>query len=103
MVPIGAAVETYSRVITILRWTLPTPPAQPVVRDKRTRSDRVVRPAELQNMADVIGDLMNLLHDRKPVIRVTLEFDADAVHDLTSESRLNDLLNSISAGWAIDN
>ena len=82
---------------------VPTPPAQPVVRDKRTRSDRVVRPAELQNMADVIGDLMNLLHDRKPVIRVTLEFDADAVHDLTSESRLNDLLNSISAGWAIDN
>ena len=30
MVPIGAAVETYSRVITILRWTLPL--RQPVVR-----------------------------------------------------------------------
>ncbi|MCY0897578.1 MAG: DUF499 domain-containing protein [Firmicutes bacterium] len=70
--------------------------------DKRIRSERVLKPAEIQNLAEVIGELVQVLQEWSPAIRVTLELNT-IQRELDSKTiqRVNALLNEVSSHWEI--
>lgn len=70
--------------------------------DQSVRTERALKPSEFQNMAEVIGDVMSLLREWSPVIRVTVEFNEDRSGGGSAiRAKLNTLLNSVSDGWQI--
>ncbi|PSR20354.1 MAG: hypothetical protein C7B45_15335 [Sulfobacillus acidophilus] len=74
----------------------PTPP------DRHLRSDRVLKPAEIQNLADVIGELARLLQPWTPTIQVMLDIDTTRVPmDPDVKAKVNALLSQVTKGWNI--
>ena len=70
--------------------------------DSRIRSERVLKPAEIQNLADVIGELVQVLDEWSPIIHVTLELDTiQKKLDAETIERVNVLLTEVSPTWKI--
>ncbi|NMP23504.1 hypothetical protein [Sulfobacillus harzensis] len=77
----------------------PPPPPLP---KQRLRSDRVLKPSEVQDLADVIGELMRLLQPWAPTIQVTLDVDTStAPMDPTVRHQVNALLSQVKDNWTL--
>lgn len=63
------------------------------------RSERVLKPAELQDLADVIGELFQESAPWGPKLSVTLEVDAGM--DPAKRARISELLRQVNGGWSL--
>ena len=74
----------------------PTPP------NRHLRTDRVLKPAELQDFADVIGELVRLLQPWTPTIQVMLDIDTTRVPmDPDVKAKVNAILSQVKESWRI--
>lgn len=94
--PVAAA--DAGRVRVALRTTPPPPPPPPPPAG-RMRSERVLKPAELQDLADVIGELFQESAPWGPKLSVTLEVDAGM--DPAKRARISELLRQVNGGWSL--
>jgi hypothetical protein len=80
----------------------PTPPAQPTMGDKKIRSERQLKPAEVQNFAEVIGKLVQDLQAWSPAIHVAIELDTTTMDiDSATRERVDALLKTVDGNWHI--
>lgn len=94
--PVGAA--DAGRVRVGLR-TNPPPPPPPPPPAGRMRSEQVLKAGELQDLADVVGELLQELAPWEPTLSVTLE--VGAAIDPAKRVRISELLRRVKAGWAL--
>jgi len=65
-------------------------------------SDRVLTPAEIQDLAEVIGELVRLLQPWVPTIQVRLDVDTSSVPmDPEVKDKVNALLSQVKPDWNI--
>jgi hypothetical protein len=81
--------------------SVPTLPVQPTMGDKKI-SARQLKPAEVQNFAEVIGKLVQDLQAWSPVIRVAIELDTSTTEiDSATRERVDALLKTVDGDWHI--
>ncbi len=76
----------------------PPPPPQ----EQHLRAHRVLKPGEVQDLADVIGELVRLLQPWAPTIQVTLDVDTSSIPmDPTIRDHVNALLSHVKDNWTL--
>jgi len=82
--------------------SVPTLPVQPTMGDKKIRSERQLKPAEVQNFSEVIGKLVQDLQAWSPVIHVAIELDTSTTEiDSATRERVDALLKTVDGDWHI--
>jgi hypothetical protein len=84
------------RVRLSLRTSPSSPPRPPT---GRMRSQQTLKPGELQDLADVIGELFTALEPWRPTLSVQLE--VDAAIDAAERSRVSELLKHVHGDWTL--
>ena len=82
--------------------SVPAPTAQPTMGNKKIRSERQLKPAEVQNFAEVIGKLVQDLQAWSPAIHVAIELDTTTMEiDSATRERVDALLKTVNGDWHI--
>ncbi|MDA8204878.1 MAG: DUF499 domain-containing protein [Thermaerobacter sp.] len=78
------------------------PRKAPTPQGQHLQSDRVLKPAEIQDLADVIGELVRLLQPWAPTIQVMLDVDTSSLPmDPEVKGKVNVLLSHVKENWQL--
>lgn len=79
------------------------PPPPPPPPGGRLRTERVLKPAQIQNFAEIVGELVQTLQPLSPAIQVAVEIDTrNKALDAETEAKVNALLKMVDGSWAMD-